>query len=204
MPDNDVGVTTLIRQARQHEPGAIDRLLEQYRRYLKLLARTGIDASLQGKADPSDLVQETFLKAHRHFDRFRGEREGELMAWLRQILARSLADLIRRFHIGEARRVGRERSLEQMLNASSQALDRLLAGPGSSPSVSVQRRELAVVLADALAELNDDQREVIVLRSLEQRDWDEVASRMQRSVGSVRMLWARALKRLRPLLEKRL
>src|SRR5690349_4880491 len=111
MPD-DVGVTTLIRQARQNQPGAREQLLEHYRRYLKLLARTGIDASLQGKADPSDLVQETFLKAIRHFDSFRGEREGELTAWLRQILARSLADLVRRYRTGAARRVGRERSLE--------------------------------------------------------------------------------------------
>jgi RNA polymerase sigma-70 factor (ECF subfamily) len=204
MPDNDVGVTTLIRQARQNRPGAREQLLEHYRRYLKLLARTGIDASLQGKADPSDLVQETFLKAVHHFDHFRGEREGELTAWLRQILARSLADLVRRYRTGAARRIGRERSLEQMLDASSRALGRLLAGPDSSPSARAQRRELAVVLADALAELSEDQREVIVLRSLQQREWDEVAAHMQRSAGAVRILWARALKRLRPLLEERL
>jgi len=204
MSDNGVTIGDLIRKAHKREPGALDRLLESYRHYLKLLARTGIDASLQGKADPSDLVQETFLKAHQHFKQFRGRNEVELIAWLRSILARNLADLTRRYHRAESRRAGRERSLEQLLETSSQALDNLLADAVTSPSESAQRRELSVVLANALAELSDEQREVIVLRSLEERDWPEVARRMKRRTGAVRMLWVRALKRLRPLIEKRL
>jgi RNA polymerase sigma-70 factor, ECF subfamily len=204
MSDNDVSISDLIRKARKHEPGALDRLLESYRQYLKLLARTSIDASLQGKADPSDLVQETFLKAHQHFGQFRGQGEAELTAWLRKILARNLADLVRCYHLAEGRRTGRERSLEQLLTASSQALDNLLADAAGSPSESAQRREMSVALANALAELSDEQREVIVLRSLEERDWPEVARRMGRTTGAVRMLWVRALKRLRPLIEKQL
>lgn len=204
MTDNGVGISDLIRKARKHEPGALDRLMESHRQYHKLLARTGISASLQGKADPSDLVQETFLKAHQHFQQFRGRSEAELTAWLRRILARNLADLTRRYHLAESRRAGRERSLEQLLDASSEALDNLLADAAGSPSASAQRRELSVVLANALAQLSDEQREVIVLRSLEERDWPEVARRMGRSAGAVRMLWVRALKRLRPLIERQL
>ena len=119
-------------------------------------------------------------------------------------MARNLADLVRRYHLAESRRSGRERSLEQLLNASSQALDNLLADAAGSPSESAQRRELSVVLANALAELSDEQREVIVLRSLQEQDWPKVARRMGRTVGAVRMLWVRALKRLRPLIEKQL
>jgi hypothetical protein len=85
-PDTDV--SRLIDHARQARPGALDQLLTTYRNYLRLLARTGIDASLRGKADPSDLVQEALLKAHRHFGQFRGKTEAELAVWLRQILAR--------------------------------------------------------------------------------------------------------------------
>src|SRR4051794_37971891 len=86
----------LIARARRNEAGALDRLLETYRNYLRLLARTGIDSALQGKADPSDLVQEALLKAYQRFDQFRGETEAELAGWLRKILARALADLGRR------------------------------------------------------------------------------------------------------------
>jgi RNA polymerase sigma-70 factor (ECF subfamily) len=204
MADNAVSTSDLIRRARQYEARAIDQLLESYRHYLRLLARTGIDASLQGKADPSDLVQETFLKAHQHFGQFRGRGEAELTAWLRQIMARNLADLVRRYHLAEGRRAGREWSLEQLLTESSQALDNLLAGAAASPSESARQREMSVVLANALAELSDEQREVIVLRSLQEQDWPKVARRMGRSAGAVRMLWVRALKRLRPLIERQL
>jgi RNA polymerase sigma-70 factor (ECF subfamily) len=194
----------LIEQARRKEPQALDNLLDSYRNYLRLLARTGLDAALNAKADPSDLVQETLLKAHQKFAQFRGQSEGELIAWLRQILANNLADLGRRYHVAGTPQLGREQSLEQALDASSNALNRLLARDVQSPSASAERREMAVVLADALAELSPDHREVLVLRSLQERDWDEVATLLGRSPGAVRMLWARALKQLRPLIEKRL
>jgi RNA polymerase sigma-70 factor (ECF subfamily) len=197
-------VGALLARARRDDPTALDELLGGYRNYLKLLARTGIDASLQGKADPSDVAQEALLKSFRNFGQFRGRTDAELAAWLRTILAHTLADLGRTYRGAEARNVARERSLEDLLGASSLALGRLLAGEGSSPSQQAQRRELAVVLADVLAELDADRREVLVLRSLQERPWDEVARRMGRSEGAARILWARTLKDLRPLMEKRL
>jgi RNA polymerase sigma-70 factor (ECF subfamily) len=193
----------LIDRARRNEPGALDRLLDSYRNYLRLLARTGLDASLQGKADPSDLVQDALLKASVRFDQFRGATDAELAGWLRQILARCLADLVRRYRTG-ARRAGREQSLDELLTRSSEAMERVLATNGNSPSSSAARRDLGVVLSDALAELTADQREVIVLFHLEGLGWDEVARRMGRSAGAVQKLWTRALKQLRPLLDERL
>src|SRR5579884_3313920 len=121
--EGDPIVGRLIEEARRQAPGALDRLLESYRNYLRLLARTGIDASLRGKADPSDVVQETLLKAHQRFAQFRGQTEAELVAWLRQILARNLTDLARRFRRAEARNVAREQSLDALLDRSAQALD---------------------------------------------------------------------------------
>jgi RNA polymerase sigma-70 factor (ECF subfamily) len=193
----------LIERARRDEPGALDRLLDSYRNYLRLLARTGLDASLQGKADPSDLVQEALLKAALHFGQFRGGTDAELAGGLRQILARCLADLVRRYRTG-GRRAGRELSLDQLLSRSSEAMERVLATDSTSPSSSAARRDLGVVLSDALAELSEDQREVIVLHHVEGLGWDEVARRMGRTPGTVRMLWTRALKQLRPLIDERL
>src|SRR5262245_37340573 len=101
----------LIEQACRGEPGTLDRLLDSYRNYLRLLARTGIDRSLRGKADPSDLVQDALLKASQRFDQFRGTTESELAGWLRQVLARCLADMIRRYRAA-GRHVHREQSLD--------------------------------------------------------------------------------------------
>ncbi len=196
-------VSLWIQQARQAAPGALDRLLESYRNYLKLLARSWMTKVLRGKTDPSDLVQETLIKAHQRFGQFRGRTEAELAAWLRQVLARNLVDWARRFR-GAGRLVDREQSLDQLLSQSSQAFAGLVATKEASPSEAAYQRDLGVILADALAELSIEHREVIVLRNLEERDWDGVAQKMSRSVGAVRMLWARALKRLRPLIEARL
>jgi RNA polymerase sigma-70 factor (ECF subfamily) len=184
-------------------PGALDRLLESYRNYLRLVAWAGLGAALRGKADPSDLVQETLLKAHRHFDQFQGAAEPELVAWLRQILARNQADLARRYR-ASSRRLAQEQSLEELLASASQNLSVLVAGNGQSPSQSALRRELSVVLADALAELPANYREVLVLRSLEGHEWAEVARTLGRSTDAARLLWTRALKKLKPLIENRL
>src|SRR5262250_1219739 len=100
MPASGTELRRLIERARRDEPGALDRLLASYRNYLRLLARTGLDAALRGKADPSDLVQEALLKASQHFGQFRGAGDAELAGWLRQILARCLADFARRFRAG--------------------------------------------------------------------------------------------------------
>ena len=95
MTTSGADLSRLIERARHEEPGALDRLLDSYRNYLRLLARTGLDVSLQGKADPSDLVQDALLKATLRFGQFRGATDAELAGWLRQILARCLADFVR-------------------------------------------------------------------------------------------------------------
>src|ERR1700722_12469829 len=72
-------------------------LLELYRNYLRLLARIEIGRRLQGKLDASDLVQEPFLDAHRHFPGFQGNDERQFVCWLRQILAAKVANLVRHY-----------------------------------------------------------------------------------------------------------
>ena len=102
-------------------PGA--ELLELYRNYLRLVARSLIGRRLRIKLDPSDLVQETFLKAHRDFAQFAGGTERELVAWLRQILVRSLANQVKH-HRRQGRDHQRQESLERLLEQSD------LAAPG--------------------------------------------------------------------------
>jgi RNA polymerase sigma-70 factor (ECF subfamily) len=195
-PNPDV----LLREAQAGDATTLGRLLELYRRYLALLARVQIGQRLQGKVDASDLVQETFLEAHRNFPKFRGENEAQFVGWLRQILATRLADLLRRYLGTRGRDVRLERELEDALDCSSVLLAGGLIAGESSPSQQAARREQAVLLADALAQLPDDYREALVLRNLEGLTFPEVARRMGRSLDSVEKLWLRALARLRQVL----
>jgi RNA polymerase sigma-70 factor (ECF subfamily) len=190
----------LLREAKAGDGATLGRLLELYRRYLALLARVQIGQRLQGKVDASDLVQETFLEAHRNFARFRGGSEAEFVRWLRSILAGNLADLLRRYVGTRARDVRLEREIADALDQSSALLDRGLVAPHSSPSQQAVRREQAVLLADALAQLSDDYREVLVLRHLEGLTFPEAARRMGRSLDSVEKLWMRGLVRLRQIM----
>jgi RNA polymerase sigma-70 factor (ECF subfamily) len=85
----------LIELANQGDRAAVDALLRLYRNYLHLIARTQLDMHLVRHLSPSDVVQETLLRAFRNFPLFRGGTEPELLGWLRRILARCLADLSR-------------------------------------------------------------------------------------------------------------
>src|SRR6516165_6513490 len=126
MNDADPELDNLLRQARAGDGAALGRLLEQYRNYLSVLARLQIDRRLQGKVDGSDLVQETFLKAHRGFGEFRGATEAELAGWLRQILATTLANVVRHYYGRRRRDVRLERQLAAEMDGSSRLLDRAL------------------------------------------------------------------------------
>jgi RNA polymerase sigma-70 factor, ECF subfamily len=190
----------LLTAARQEGEPALGRLLERYRAYLSLLARAQIGRHLRSRVDDSDVVQETFLAAHRDFPRFRGTTEAEFVGWLRNIMAARLADLVRRHVKAKARDARLEQSLAGELDRSSQALALGLAAGGPSPSQEAAHRELGVLLADAIKALPADYGEVIVLRHLEGLSFAEVATRMGRSVDSVEKLWVRALARLRKTL----
>src|SRR6516165_899315 len=111
----------LLEQTRAGGEAALGRLLELYRNYLRLMARTLMSQPLRVRLDASDLVQDTLLKAHREFTGFLGSTEPELIAWLRQVLVRSLSDQVKRHRAGK-RDVRREEALEAMMDRSSAAV----------------------------------------------------------------------------------
>ena len=92
-----------------HEPA--EQSLDRFREYLHLLARLQLDPRLRSKVDPSDVVQQTLLEAHAGREGFRGQTEGEWLAWVRRMLAHNLADVLRAFILGK-RDVQREQPLE--------------------------------------------------------------------------------------------
>ncbi len=174
--------------------------LERYRGYLHLLARLQLRSSVQARADASDIVQQTLVQAIRGLEGFRGKTEAEMAGWLRQILARQLANLVR--DQGARRRdISRERSLEAALDESASRVTAFLAGDESSPSQKAVRNEEILRLTEALADLPEAQREAIVLHHLEHLSLAEVSVELDRSTAAVAGLIKRGLRQLRVRLE---
>ncbi len=173
--------------------------LERFRSYLLLLARRQV-GERAGRLEASDVVQQTLLEAWRELDRFRGETAGQQAAWLRQILARNLADAQRAQH-RDCRDVRRQRSLEAELDGSSADLAGMLAAHGSSPSRRLDRDEQAVRLAQALEALPEAQREALVLQHWQGLTLAQIGERLDRTPVAVAGLLKRGLKRLRELLD---
>jgi RNA polymerase sigma-70 factor (ECF subfamily) len=197
----DINAGQLLDRARAGDRPALGRLLEVYRSYLLVLARVQIGRRLQGKVDASDVVQEAFLGAYRDFPQFRGTTEKEFLAWLRQVLASLLANLVRHYQGTQRRDIRLERQLDRELEQSSHALDRALVAPHSSPSHQAVRREQSMLLANALGRLPPEWRDLLILRHLEGLTFPEVARRLGRTLDSVKKLWPRALAGLRQVLE---
>ncbi len=195
MPQHDSQhPSKLLDYVRTGQANLLGPLLQNYRGYLNLLARLKLDEELQSKLDPSDVVQDTFLDAHRDFHKFRGTTEAELMQWLRRILAFNIADQLRRYRGAQKRDVRLERTFAHDLDRSSIALGEVVpVADDTTPSERASRREEAALVADALEQLPADYRDVLLLRHLKGLSFPEVASRMGRSVGSVQKLWMRAL-----------
>jgi RNA polymerase sigma-70 factor (ECF subfamily) len=175
--------------------------LDGYRDYLLLLARARLNPRLRGRLDPSDVVQQTLLEAHRDAEQFRGRTPAERAAWLRQVLARNLANAARD-HTRDRRDVGRERSLQASLDESSAKLEAFLAADQSSPSQRADRGEQLVRLAAALAGLPDGQREAVELRHLHGWPLAEIAAHLGRTPAAVAGLLHRGLAQLRSVLEE--
>jgi RNA polymerase sigma-70 factor (ECF subfamily) len=198
--ENGSSPDKLLADARNGHRESLGTLLELYRSHLQVLAGMQLRGRLRARVNPSDVVQETFLQASCHFDDFRGDSEQELLDWLRSILRRAFLRIVHRQVLARKRTIYREVALQdeaiEQLPAPS-ILAKSLVSPGSSPSSPVRRREESTTLMERLGRLPAPFRQVLALRNLEGLPFAEVAQRMGRSPGAVRILWLRALDRLR-------
>lgn len=181
------------------DANADDDLLEQYRPYLRLLARLQLQRKLQAKVDASDVVQQTMLQAHQAREGFRGTTDAERAAWLRQILARNLAHVARDF-ARDKRDCSREQSLQQNLDRSSARLEAFLASDQSSPSQRATRNEEVLRLAAALEQLPEAQRRAVELHYWAGATVAEIGAELGKSTSAVAGLLHRGLTALRGLL----
>ncbi len=176
--------------------------LEPFRNYLQVLAELHLDRRLRGKLDPSDIVQQTMLRAYSAFGEIRSQETEVLTAWLRRILASTLADAVKHYE-RDKRDIHRERSIEADLDRSASGFAAWLAADQTSPSRQFERNEEMLRLVDALARLPDRMREVIVLKHCQGWTLQRIADHIGRTVPAVASLLRRGLADLRRELESR-
>jgi len=115
--------------------------LDQYRRYVGFLARLYLDPKFRCKLDPSDVVQETMLRAFQAIQQYHGTTEAEWLSWLRTILLNTLRDQYRAFS-GPTRDVSLERSFERALEQSSARLEEWIRDSADGPEAGILKAEL--------------------------------------------------------------
>jgi RNA polymerase sigma-70 factor (ECF subfamily) len=192
MTNRSPDVGRWLEKARGGCNDALGQALEACRVYLLLIAGEELDPELRGKGDASDLVQETFLEAQRDFARFQGATPKEWRAWLRRLLLNNVADFGRRYRATTKRDAALELSLDD-----SGGPVRDLAAADTTASGHAIAREESEALHAALARLPEDYRRVILLRYQEQLSFEEIGSQLGRTPNAARMLWLRAVDRLR-------
>jgi RNA polymerase sigma-70 factor (ECF subfamily) len=184
-----------LREARDGSRESLGRLFETYQPYLFEVARKALPPSLTAKADAADLVQETFLQAHTHFEQFQGNTASALTAWLRQTLVRQVANFMRRFCRTAKRRARREVGLPQ--EGLFYVVVSAVPGGAASPEAILMAEEQSAALYRALDQLPEDYRRALVMRHLDDLSFQEIARNLNRSCNAAEKLCARALGRVR-------
>jgi RNA polymerase sigma-70 factor (ECF subfamily) len=191
----------LLEQASQGDDQARQQLLARHRGRLRRLIEVHFDRRLLARVDPSDVVQEALVEAVCQLSDYLEKRPLPFYPWLRQLALDRLAVVRRQHLLAQRRSIAREEVAAHLLSEES-ALElaaRLLAR-GSSPSDRLQQQELRNQLRAALDRLPERDREVLVLRHLEQLPVDEIAAILGITTGAVYTRHLRALERLRTLL----
>lgn len=184
-----------LQDALQGDEDALATLLMDYRPYLHLLAKRGLDSAIHARVDASDIVQQTCLEACRDFSDFQGRSEPAFIAWIKRILNNNVTESLHRHITTQKRSVHRERRLTPLND--SEASPVFMDRGQSSPSQRVMRGELMVELASKLDSLPETQREALRLRYLEGMALAEISNRMNKSQMAVAGLLKRGLRQLR-------
>jgi RNA polymerase sigma-70 factor (ECF subfamily) len=192
----------IMRRASAGDPHALAELFALHRARLRRMVRLRLDRRLQGRVDPSDVLQEAQLDVLRRAAAYAADPRLPPFLWLRLITGQRLMALHRR-HLGaQMRNPGQEISLHRgaLPQATSVSLAEMLLGQLTSPTQAAQRAEVRVLLQEALNDMDSLDREVLTLRHFEELSNAEVAQVLSLTKTAASNRYIRALERLREIL----
>lgn len=200
---NDDRTTELIAAAQEGSGQAVDELLERHRRALRRMIQLRLDQRVMRRVDVSDVLQEVMIEANRRLQTYLQAPPMAFHLWIRQIARDRIIDAHRRHAVSAKRSVEREMSLSPRKNVDQSSIE--LAGQLSdgqlTPAAAATAREIAMQLEDAIAQLRDADREIILMRHYEQLSNLEIAQSLNMTEPATSMRYLRALRRLKELLQ---
>jgi RNA polymerase sigma-70 factor (ECF subfamily) len=192
----------LLQQAAAGDQAAAQQLLQLHRDRLRAMIALRLDRRLSARVDPSDVLQETLAEAHQKLPEYLRTQPVPFYPWLRRMAWEKIVQLHRQHLLAQARAVTREERFDVALPEES-ALDlaQRLVARGSSPTQHVLQDELKLRVQAALGRLDPRDREVLVLRYLEQLSIEETAATLELSQEAVKSRARRALERFSEMME---
>ncbi len=189
----------LLAQAHEGQAGAVDRLLDVHREPLRRMIDLRLDPALAARVDASDIVQDVLLEAHKRLEEYLRNPVMPFRLWLRHIAKDHVIDAHRRHRQAQRRSLDREQPLvPAVLNDhSSLELAGQLLDQERTPAAAAIHHELQSRLATAIADLDEDDREVILMRHREQMSNQQVAEALDLTEAAASMRYLRAVRRLR-------
>jgi RNA polymerase sigma-70 factor (ECF subfamily) len=193
-------IDALLARARANDRTALSAVLQAYEPRLLRMIELRLDRSLRRRIEPDDVLQETFLEAVRRFDEWNADPRCPFHVWLRLTCAKSLTTA-QRVHLGAQKRdLGREQALVDRPSVSAANVAECFVASQTSPSQAATREEAHELLLRALEELDDMDREILVLRNFEDLSNEDAAAELGIDPGTASKRFSRALLRLRPAL----
>jgi RNA polymerase sigma-70 factor (ECF subfamily) len=200
MPSESRDTNELLESVRRGEPGAVDKLLAAQREPLKRMIDLRLDPALAARLDASDVVQEVLLEVSRRLADYLREPTMPFHLWLRHIAKDHMIDAHRHHRLAQRRSLDRERAPIAGSDRSSLDILAQFRDPELTPASAAVRQELERRVSEAIAALDDEDREIILMRNCEQLSNQEVATVLGLSEPAASMRHLRAVRRLKALL----
>jgi RNA polymerase sigma-70 factor (ECF subfamily) len=199
-PDSEQ-TADLLAAAGDGNPGAVNRLLDRHREALRRMVELRMDQALRRRVDASDIVQDVLIEANRRLTEYLANPVLPFHLWLRHIARDRVIDTHRRHRVAGKRSIDREQGQAAAgLDRSSLDLIAQLRDPEMTPAAAATWREMERRFFAALDQLDEHDREVLLMRHFEQLSNQEVATALGLSEPAAGMRYLRAMRRLRTFL----
>jgi len=192
----------LLGEAREGDAEAVNKLIERHQDAILRLVRMRLDRRIQPRVGVSDVVQDVFIEANRRLQKYLQDPVMPFHLWLRQIAKDRIIDAHRRHRVSKKRSVDREQPahLPADMDHSSMALANQLVDGEVTPMAAATQRELAARVEQTIAELPEQDRDIVLMRHYEFLSNQEVAEALGLSQPAASMRYLRAIRRMRDLL----